>query len=593
MANIMSMTKLQNKPSRAGFDLSKRKAFTANAGEILPLKVWDVIPGDDLEFDIKSFTRTAPIQTAAFTRIKEYIDFYFVPANLLWNQFNTMVSQMGANRQVVSDVNNPDFAQVNQLPTFTLFQLLDIYGEFKSMPDTNASSKDMMGVSKAHSMRKLCWYLGYGDLEYYFENGYVVGSADNINKFDNPRLNPFPWLAYNKVYSDHFRNTQWEKSDPFSFNINYVNGTSTQFSLDPLKNNSGFFGIRYSNWEKDLFMGLLPQSQFGNNAAVDLGSLLQAQTSDNIKLISRVTQSAVPLQTNTQSSLGTYVTAGGNDLFVLPDASVRSIAAAIGLTPQSLHNAFSILALRKAEAEQKFREITQSVHQDYKSQVDAHWDEKVSDAYSDMSRRIGGFDSSLDISEVVNQNLIDGNTADIQGKGVNAMEGKVRFQNNGLYGWIVAVYHAQPRLDYAFRSRLSKQMTRTQVTDYAIPEFDKIGMDSVLRQELANDKSLVNSPILGYAPRYYDYKTDVDEVVGAFVEGGLTDWVAPLSEEYLKEYLKNNTWSYPIMKVNPDILNPIFTFDAGKTDFTQEQFRTLCYMDVKAVRKLDRDGLPY
>lgn len=593
MANIMSLKQLQNKPSRNGFDLSKRKAFSSNAGEILPIKVWDVVPGDDFEIDVKSFTRTAPIQTAAFTRIKEYIDFYFVPASLLWNQFNTMVAQMGANRQVVSDVNNPAFAQVNQLPTFTLFQLLDIYGEFKAMPDSNASSKDMMGVSKAHSMRKLCWYLGYGDLEYYFENGYVVGSADNINLFDNPRLNPFPWLAYNKVYSDHFRNTQWEKADPFSFNINYVNGTSTQFSLDPLKNNSGFFGIRYSNWEKDLFMGLLPQSQFGNAATVDLSSLLDPQTNNSIQLRSTSGGNG-SVQTMTGSGgLSGYLSVSGVSFWQLNSEIIRSIASSIGLTEQSLQNAFNILALRKAEAEQKFREITQSVHQDYKSQVDAHWDEKVSDAYSDMSRRIGGIDASLDISEVVNQNLTDGNAADIQGKGVNAMEGKVRFQNNGLYGWVVAVYHAQPRLDYAFRSRLSKQMTRTQVTDYAIPEFDKIGMDSVLRQELANDKSLVNSPILGYAPRYYDYKTDIDEVVGAFVEGGLTDWVAPLSEEYLKEYLKNNTWSYPIMKVNPDILNPIFTFDAGKTDFTQEQFRTLCYFDVKAVRKLDRDGLPY
>lgn len=588
MANIMSMTKLSNKPSRSGFDLSKRRGFTSNTGEILPVKVWDIIPGDDFEFDLKSFTRTAPLQTAAFTRVKEYYDFVFVPADVIWNQFNTMITQMGANRQTVSDINQTTFAQVDQLPYFTLFQLLDIYGAYRAGTET-----DMMGVKKSHSMRKLCWYLGYGDLEYYYENGYVLG-ADNTGLFDNPKLNPFPLLVYNKAYSDHFRNTQWENSDPLSFNINYVNGQSTSFSLDPLKNRSGIFNLRYSNWEKDLFFGLLLKSQFGNSASVDLSLLLQPNTANPIVLRNSSFANGDAQTISTSTGQNGYLSVQGNTNWILSSTTVQTLANAIGLTEQNLYSAFTILNLRKAEAEQKFREITQSVHQDYRSQVDAHWDEKVSDAYSDMSRQFGGIDGTLDINEVVNNNLTGENTADIQGKGTAALQGKVKFKNNGLYGWIICLYHSQPRLDYAFRSRLAKEITRTTVFDYAIPEFDKIGMDSVLRQELCNDKSIVNSPILGYAPRYYDYKTDIDDVVGAFaVDGGLTDWVAPLSEDYLKEYLKENNWSYPIMKVNPDILNPIFTFDAGKEDFTQEQFRTLCYIDVKAVRKLDRDGLPY
>ena len=41
------------------------------------------------------FTRTRPVQTAAYTRIREYFDFYAVPIDLLWKSFDASVIQMG------------------------------------------------------------------------------------------------------------------------------------------------------------------------------------------------------------------------------------------------------------------------------------------------------------------------------------------------------------------------------------------------------------------------------------------------------------------------------------------------------------------
>lgn len=595
MANIMSLTKLRNNPSRSGFDLSERLAFTANAGEVLGVGVWECIPGDFYEFETNSFCRTMPVQSSAYTRIKEYYDFVFVPGQLMWNKYNNWVSQMGKNRQT-ADTFKLASSLGDTAPNFTLFQLLDVYGVMRAL-GTNATEPvyDMMGVKYSHNMRKLLWYLGYPDLEWYYENGYdhTKPISDNEAKFDNVRLNPFPLLAYHKAYSDYIRNSQWEESDPTTFNVNYITGSpgTTQMPISALGNlEHPMFQFHYANWEKDLFMGLLPNSQFGNSASVDLSTILPSSFgSTRLESPFINNQSNKTVTTNENGSIGVDNVA--QTMYLIPQGTAN-IAAALGLTTSNLQSAFTVLALRKAEAEQKFREITQSVHQDYQSQIKAHWDVNVSDAYSERSIWLGGLDGTVDISEVVNQNLADGNSADIQGKGVGALNGKVKF-NCEVHGYLVCLYHFKPRLDYSLRSGISKLMSKTNVVDFAIPEFDKIGMDAVTRHEIVNDKRILTDALLGYAPRYYDYKTAIDKVKGAFVVGGLQDWVAPLSEEYLSNYLKSQSWSFPIMKVNPDILNSIFVMDAGKEDFTQEQFRNLVSFNIKSVRKLDRDGLPY
>ena len=99
MANIMTLKSLRNKPSRNGFDLSSKRNFTAKSGELLPVRCWEVLPGDSWSIDLKSFTRTQPLNTAAFARMREYYDFYFVPYDLLWNKANTVLTQMYDNVQ--------------------------------------------------------------------------------------------------------------------------------------------------------------------------------------------------------------------------------------------------------------------------------------------------------------------------------------------------------------------------------------------------------------------------------------------------------------------------------------------------------------
>ena len=67
---------------RSSFDLSSKKLFTAKVGEILPCYWQIAIPGTKYRISSDWFTRTVPVNTAAYTRIKEYYDFYAMPYTL-------------------------------------------------------------------------------------------------------------------------------------------------------------------------------------------------------------------------------------------------------------------------------------------------------------------------------------------------------------------------------------------------------------------------------------------------------------------------------------------------------------------------------
>ena len=106
MANIMSQFRLSNKPRRNGFDLSRKHCFTASAGQLLPVFVEEVLPGDKFKINLDSFTRTQPLNTAAFARMREYYDLFFVPYHILWSHFPTMITQV-PNATIATSVNTP------------------------------------------------------------------------------------------------------------------------------------------------------------------------------------------------------------------------------------------------------------------------------------------------------------------------------------------------------------------------------------------------------------------------------------------------------------------------------------------------------
>lgn len=579
MANIMSLKSIRNKPSRNGFDLSFKKNFTAKAGELLPIMVKEVLPCDTFKINLKAFTRTQPVNTAAFARIREYYDFFFVPYDLLWNKSNTVLTQMYDNPQHAVSLNpTQNFVLNGEMPFTTASSVSKYLYNLNNGSAYSDYKRNYFGYSRASGSVKLLEYLGYGNFETYLTDDWSTAPL-----MADLNFNLFGLLAYQKIYSDFYRDSQWERISPSTFNVDYLDGSNmllSQFSDNTdFCQGYNFFDLRYCNWQKDLFHGVLPHQQYGETAVASITPNVTGK-----------------LTLSNFSTVGTSpATASGTATKNLPAF-------------ETVGN-LSILVLRQAEFLQKWKEITQSGNKDYKDQLEKHWGVSVGDGFSELCTYLGGVSSSIDINEVVNTNITGAAAADIAGKGVGVSNGEINFNSNGRYGLIMCIYHCLPLLDYT-TDMLDPAFLKVNSTDYAIPEFDRVGMQSMPLVQLMNPlRSVANASglILGYVPRYIDYKTSVDQSVGGF-KRTLNSWVISYGNASVVDQVALPSDAPPVepsepvpsvapmnftfFKVNPNCLNPIFAVEVN-SDMSTDQFLCSSFFDIKSVRNLDTDGLPY
>lgn len=636
MAHFTGLKELQNKPHKSGHDISAKNCFTAKIGELLPVWTDFAIPNSTYRFNLEYFTRTRPVQTSAYTRIREYFDFFAVPCGLLWKSFDTAVIQMGEKAPVQSKDLLTNLTVKGDLPYCSLSDLATslYYAGGNTLLGKNVSVVkgfgNIFGYNRGDVNHKLLSMLDYGNL--IDKTATTVGTSENrwwnsqavhtgsfySQKYNvNLAVNLFPLAAYQKIYQDFFRWSQWENADPTSYNFDWYAGTGNIFKTNinssiPSTNDywkrDNLFSLRYANWNKDKFMGILPNSQFGDLAVVDLGTISISGSKIPVGAYDGTNDTGSFHQFQTASE--SYNMPSGTDKTTQiyprdPDSiSVRTnsnLWALLGNSPD-LSLKFSVLALRQAEALQKWKEITQSVDTNYRDQIKAHFGVNVPQSESHMAKYIGGVARNLDISEVVNTFLpdsISSSEAYIYGKGTGSGQGSMTFNTGSGYYIIMCIYHAIPLLDYSISAPDGQNLV-TSVEDLPIPEFDNIGMEAVPAVELMNSDlySNVNSAdkILGYNPRYYNWKTKIDRIHGAFTTT-LKDWVAPIDDSFLYSLFGGNLSNYkgvtwPFFKVNPNTLDDIFSVQVDST-WETDQLLVNCNVGCYVTRPLSADGVPY
>jgi hypothetical protein len=500
MANLFSYGSVRNKPARSGFDWSEHFSFTAKAGELLPVYWKMLLPGTKVNLNLSSFTRTMPVNTAAYTRVKEYYDWYFVPLRLINKSIGQALVQMQDQPvQATSIVANKsvtlDLPWTNAVSMFTLLNYANL---------TLKNKYNLNGFAKAATSAKLLRYLRYGNC-YYTSNPASVGknknfglsSKDDFNLLaaKNVSFNVLPLAAYQKIYCDWFRFEQWENACPYTYNFDYYNGgnvfNGVTSNSEDFWSNDNILSLRYANYNKDLFMGVMPSAQFGSVATVSIVNNAGSTYNNSLLLRNISTSSVISSAANTS-----------NPLILKANSGPVSVDEILGVNISGLISSFDILSFRIAEATQKWKEVTQCAKQGYKEQLEAHFNVKLSEALSDHCRYIGGTSSGVTISEVLNTNL-ESAAADIKGKGVGGSFGSETFETNE-HGILMCIYHAVPVLDY-LRSGQDLQLLSTLATDIPIPEFDHIGMEALPIETLFNQQSteataLINNiPILGYS----------------------------------------------------------------------------------------------
>ena len=284
MANkVLGMHRLKNKVKRNAFDLTHRHMFTAQVGELLPVFSQWVNPNETFKIGYNGKTRTAALNTDAFTRIRENIQYYFVPFQSLWKYFEQQVNNMtkgdaGQNISKFASSSTEASKISTSLPYISYVDLaewlnsmyshsLDAVSTFmsnlgviakmiNSTPSefflfckNNAEFSDIFSCDGYRLCRaaKLLMALGYGNFSTVVQydifaqaKAYIDNFGDwSLDEFktsdyglkftfesphiyNSPNLSILPLLAYHKICNDHYRNEKWQPFEPWTCNIDYL-----------------------------------------------------------------------------------------------------------------------------------------------------------------------------------------------------------------------------------------------------------------------------------------------------------------------------------------------------------------------------------
>ena len=620
-SDIMGLHGLKNKPSRNSFDVSARNLFTAKIGELLPCAVYEMNPGDSIRIDASYFTRTAPLQTAAFTRLRENVQFFFVPYSQLWKYFNTQVLNMtsSASGQDVSRIATSPFAneKVTTGMPYVAYSALHKYlykmGQAaksklgKSFLDNFKNSVfDNNGEYRWSASSKLLQLLGYGRFDYQ-NMSYTDFSDQTVGGMTHlPNVSIFRLLAYQKICNDHYQFRQWQGYDASLCNVDYVTPSgsmdlSTQleqvnFTSGHNANRLNFLDLRFSNLPLDYLNGVLPTAQFGSESVVSLsGKDMKTSTDSNswVSASSPLSATApVLVKPDSSDNIGNLIWSSGSQSNVLSHThTIPSDALSL-----------SVLSLRQAYAAQKYKEIQLANDVDFASQIEAHFGVKPKHA-DDTSYFIGGSSSMIDINPIVNQNLSGDGQANYKASPIGNGSSKIKFTAD-TYGVVMGIYRCTPVLDYAHIG-IDRTLCKTDASDFVIPEMDSIGMQQNYLFEVQapsfdgtkvgfiNDENFAKS--YGYAPRYSEYKTNYDKYNGDFCFT-LDSWVTGLPADMIDEICRQNLSSMQIapelFNCRPSLCNSIFVNQNNYLVSDDKLYIGMVNM-AYVTRNLSRYGLPY
>lgn len=652
-SNIMGLHGLKNKTSKNSFDLSHRNLFTAKVGELIPCSVFELNPGDTINLDTSYFTRTAPLDSAAYTRLRENVQFFFVPYSQLWKYFDSQVMNMtstpnGADISRVATGLTSNSKITTQMP-FVQYKALheeltnQVNAGIDSLTSNSVINPSLLnnGEYRWSCSAKLLQMLGYGNFP---EQNFDVSSGQSHYKLDsfgasggssanlNLNLSIFRLLAYHKVCNDHYTYRQWQPYNAYLCNVDYLvpdkSGSLDISSMLPWKNNlSGkdnltLLDMRFSNLPLDYFNGVLPTPQFGSESVVNL-NLGQATGKANVSGVSDFAtypnKDASSIFTSSSSSIppGSIVANPAPDGFSYTYSSDSSVPVQIRSHHQHSFNAvadintslsgnLSIAALRQATALQKYKEIQLANDSDFVSQIEAHFG--VTPKHSDtVSYFLGGASSMIDINPQVNSNLADWTQSNaIKAAPLGQGHGKIKFTAD-TYGIVLGIYRCVPVLDYAHVG-VDRTLLKTDASDFVIPELDSIGMQQTILGELCMPSyhdgftsilQVMPSASYGYAPRYSEYKTSFDRFNGEFCYS-LSNWVAGLDLTRLmrlaffsdSQHNLVNTLAPELFNCRPDLVKSIFLNE--KTLLTKDDNLFVGLVNMAyLIRRLSRYGLPY
>lgn len=455
--------------SRSRFQRNSDNKTTFNTGDLIPIYLDEVLPGDTHEIDMACVMRMAtpifPVMDNAFCDFY----FFFVPNRLLWEHWKEF---MGENKETAWT------------------------------PKTEYSIPQVTAPAEGWAEGTLADYLGLP------------------TKVKGISVSALPGRAYGLIYNEWFRNqnvtqpTLVEVTDATTTGKN--DGSKTNDSAitlaKPLKAAKVF----------DYYTGALPEPQKGEPITLPLSgnasvkpyeSDLKTLNPDDIFFRQNSGSASNPYPKagiQYEQNIGTYTISGpkqptGSD--VTTHYLMADLSSVNATTINQLRQAFQIQKLLEKDARGGTR---------YREVLREHFGVISPDSRMQIPEYLGGYRLPINVSQVIQTSSTDntsplGNTAALS---VTTMNKPMFTKSFTEHGFIMGL--AVVRTDQTYQQGIERMWSRTGRYDYYWPVLANIGEQAILNKEIYAQGSEKDNEAFGYQEAWADYRYKPSKVTGLF-----------------------------------------------------------------------------
>jgi len=463
------------KPPMNKFDLSHERKLSMHMGDLVPVFVQPIMPGDKFRVRQEVMMRMLPMLAPIMHRVNVTTHYYFVPNRLVWDEWEQFISPQDPVGGVFPTPPVPPSFSFQEAVTAGMIQ--------------NGSLADHMGLPTD-----------------------PAGSLDH-----DISISALPFRAYQLIWNEFYRDQHLQQP----INVSKASGTVTGGDLQDI------LTLNIRCWEKDYFTSARPWAQAGEPVG------LPVDVEGFAPLIANtVTPGADPVRIKGDENSGTAVEYGilGGEPPAVPVGPPNLWAKISGLTSMTTINEF-----RRALKLQEWLERSARAGSRYIEQILVQFGVRVPDFRLQRPEFLGGSRNPMQISEVLSTlQQVDPSSGDPVGTPQGDMSGHgLSFGNNNGFsqrfqehGYVIGIMSVLPRT--AYQQGVPRHLTLFDKFDYPWPLFGNLGEQEVKYKELFYNGKTAQEPNLpddtfGYQSRYAEYKYGCSTVHGE-MKGSLNYW---------------------------------------------------------------------
>lgn len=435
--------------SRSRFARKSQHKTSFNLGDIVPVYLDEVLPGDTRSIDMAGLIRMSTPIAPIMDNI--YIDYFafFVPNRLVWTHWKAFMGENEASSGIpsvqysVPKVNNP-----SSTSTPTLGCLADYFG----LP--------------LHLLR-------------------------------NSDISALPFRGYYLIYNEWFRDQNLIAPKAIQ------KGDTNEVIVSTSSYGISYYGLEKAAKLSDYFTRALPYAQKGQPVSIPLG------TTADVKMLADAAVNIPANSTLTLKNAGPLPTTGTSNINVSGSGfSVGTVNGSGLIADLSSATAATINQLRYAFQLQKFLEKDALYGSRYWEILAAHFGIKAPDASLQRPEYLGGYRQRVNIDQVLSTaDYDDTNQTQVGKTGANSVSGfksSIFTKSFTEHGFIFIL--AVARHDQTYAQGINRMWSRTNRYDYYFPVFANLGAQDIKLKEIYAQGIAADDGIFGYQEAWAEYR---------------------------------------------------------------------------------------